>query len=77
MLYPSYMLQLVWAKIQIQAQSDKGQEEKNWGGAGSRIVFTIFFNNMASVKTKESEEHSYSNGIGLLIFCSVAKEMVK
>lgn len=31
MLYPSYMLQLVWAKIQIQAEIDTGQEAKSRG----------------------------------------------
>lgn len=51
------MLQLVSAKIQIQVQIHREQKEISVREAGSRHLFTRFFNSTTSVETKGSEDH--------------------
>lgn len=67
----------MWPKIQIQAQIDRGQEEKRWEGQGTSVYFQIFLTAWPLLKPKSLKSTSYSNGIAQLSFCSVAKETVK
>lgn len=76
MLYLSYMLQFVSAKIQIRVQILRAQEEISGREAGSRHLVTSLTAWPLS-KLKVLRITSYSSGIALLRFCSVAKETAK
>lgn len=57
MLYHSCILQLGSAKIQIQVQIHRAQEEIHVRRQGAGIYLQVFFNSTTSVETKGSEDH--------------------
>lgn len=71
------MLQLVSAKILVQVQIHRAQKEISVKEAGAGIYLQGFLTARPLLKLKVLRITSYSSGMALLSFCSVAKETAK